>query len=97
MLSALQRKSANPRFSIGNRSVTDPWILYLDAIASTPPLNLWMLVDPATGLVRHVQHSSIGETVEKQFQHLCNRLVLPCQLFTDNGARRKGGDADARR
>lgn len=96
MSPAIQRKSAHPRFSIRNRSVTDQWILYLDEPASTPTLNLWMLVDPGSGLVRHVEHS-IGETVEKQLLHLCRRLALPRQLLTDNGARWKGGDADARR
>lgn len=96
MSPALQRRSANPRFSTGNRSVTNPWILYLYQPASTPALNVWMLVDSGSGLVRHVQHS-IGETVAKQVQHLCNRLALPRPLFTDNNPRRKGGDADAQR
>jgi len=71
-------------------------MLCLDEFVATATRHLWMVVDADSRLVRHVQHGT-DETVKKQLLDLCNRFVLPRQLLTDNGSRRRGGDADVRR
>ena len=98
MSATIQRRSFNLRFSMGNPSVIDRWMLCLDELVSTPILRLWVVVDPDSRVV-HVEHGT-GETTEEQlrqvYRSFCNRFVLPRLLWTDNGSRRKGGDADAR-
>jgi hypothetical protein len=96
-----------PATSIRNLSVTERRTLYVDELASTegqaatPPL--WIVVDPDTCLVRHLQ---FGETVEDRLHPLyCGGLrrdfASPKQLLVDNTrasrGRRRGDKGDAGR
>jgi len=65
----------------------------LDRATAKPSLDLWIILDPHSRLVRYVQWC-FGETAEDQVHEIYQGLLqraLPTLILTDNGPALRGG------